>query len=278
MVIFKKTIFFILIIASILVLTLRLVNQFGGSLFPVNEKSGIKILSNPAGVPVFLNDRLVGKTPYEDQSLVAGQYRLKIDPTTTAATSSGLLVWQGRVKLSGGTLTIVNRDLAKETPAAAGEIITLEKGHGVTIISSPAGSVVEIDGKDYGTTPVALDIQSGEHIFVLKHSGYLNRSIKALVVENFNLVLNVELALSEADLSNVATPTPTQTSAVVVKNTPSGFLRVRDKGDLSGRELTRVAPGDILVLLDEQDDWDHVRLPDGSEGFVSRDYVEKKNP
>ena len=88
----------------------------------------------------------------------------------------------------------------------------------------------------------------------------------------------MDLALSEADLTTVAAPVITQTPQVIVKETPTGFLRVRDKASLSGKEIAQVKPGDSLILLEELTGWDRVRLSDGTEGFVSSTYVEKKTP
>lgn len=270
---FKKSGLFLLIILSIVVLALRLTNQFGTSIFKAGEKAGIRILSTPTGAAVYLDDKLMGKTPYEDQSLVAKEYKLKI---TTEATGSAEVAWQGKVKISGGTLAVVNRDLAKDVPSAAGEILTLDKGKGVTVLSTPTGASVEIDGKDYGVTPVLVDVKAGEHTFTMKHNSYLNRSIRAAVPDNFNLIMSVDLALSEADLTNIATLPMTQTPKVVVKATPTGFLRVREKASITSKEVGRVSPGDELILLEEGNGWDKVRLPNGTEGFVSTTYVQKK--
>lgn len=269
----KRGIFFTLVLLSVIVLALRLTNQWGASFFQANTKSGVRVLSSPSGGSVYIDDKLVGKTPYEDQSLQPKEYQFKIVQET--ATASGLFSWQGKVKLSDGTLTVINRDLTKDMASAAGEVITLEKGQGVTVISSPGGSTVEIDNKSYGVTPLSVDIPAGEHTFVLKRSSYLNRSIVAQLTDNYNLVLNVDLALSEADLTEIPAPVITQTQQIVVKDTPNGFLRIREKADLNSREIARVAPGDKLILLEEQGQWDRVRLPDGKEGFASASFLEK---
>jgi len=270
---FKKSGLFILLILSIVILALRLTNQLGTSIFKADEKAGIRVLSTPLGASLYLDDKLMGKTPYEDQSLVARGYKLKI---TTEASGAAEIAWLGKVKLSGGTLAVVNRDLAKDAPSSAGEILTLDKGKGVIILSSPSVASVEIDSKDYGTTPALVDVKAGEHTFVIKHSSYLNRSIRAQVPDNFSLTMSVDLALSEADLTNIATPPITQTPKVVVKTTPTGFLRVREKASISSKEVGRVSPGDELILLEESDGWDKVRLPNGTEGFVSTAYIEKQ--
>lgn len=263
----KKTVFVILLLVSILVLVFRFGNQLATSVFKIDQKAGVRILSTPSGAKVFIDSKEVGKTPFEEQNLSNKEYLIKIESDEGS--------WQGSIKLNGGTLSVVNRELSKDMASAAGEVLTLERGSGTTVISTPEASV-EIDGKDYGTTPVSVSIKPGEHTFALKRGNYLNRSIRATVPDNFNLTLNVDLALSEADLTNIATPVITETPKVVVKTTPTGFLRVREKADTTSKEITKVSPGDELTLLEELSGWYRVRLPSGTEGYVSTSYVEKK--
>ncbi len=262
----KKTLFFSLFLISLLVLVVRFGNQFSQYL-GVTEKSGLRVLATPQA-KVFVDSNEVGETPYENTGLASKEYDVKV--------ISGDLSWQGRVKLFRGTLTILNRELARETTSSAGEILSLEKGSGVTIISSPDGADIEIDGKVYSKTPTKIDITAGAHTFNISKGNYLKRSINVTVPENYNLILNVDLALSEADLTNINTPVITETQVVVVKSTPTGFLRVREKASVSSKEVAQVKPGDELVLLEEVTNWNRVRLPDGTEGYVSITYVEKK--
>lgn len=263
----RKWIIGILIFISLLALVVR----FGGQFYDfvrVKETAGIRVLSLPGEATVFINDQEVGKTPYQDDNQIAGAYAVRIEQAEAK--------WQGNVKLVEGVLTVVNRDLAKDVTSAAGEVLSLNKGKGVTLVSYPSEANIEIDGKFYGKTPLSIDtIASGEHSFALDKVGYLKRSIRAFVPPDYNLTLSVDLALSEADLTNIVTPPTTETAKVVVKSTPTGFLRVRDKAATSGQEIGRVSPGDELVLLEELNSWYRIRLQNGDEGYVSAAYVEK---
>lgn len=270
----KKTVFLFLLLISVLVLVIR----FGGSQFKgllgFSDKSGISVLSVPEAAQVFLDNKEVGITPFEDKNLEAKNYLLKIQKNN--------LSWQGKVNLNPGTVTVVNRELALDIASSSGEVLTLEKGRGVTIISSPTGADIEVDGKNIGKTPVTVNIDTGEHTFNISHSNYLKRSIRAKLPANYNLILTSDLALSEADLPAsrgepmITAPPVTQTPQITIKNTPTGFLRVRDKASLNGKEITQVKPGDTLFLLEELGSWDRVRLSNGTEGFVSSGYVSKK--
>ncbi|MCL4366097.1 PEGA domain-containing protein [Patescibacteria group bacterium] len=266
----KKTLVWFLVLISLAAILLRFSEKWTEIFFGIKQTSGISVLSEPSEATVYLDDKEVGKTPYENKNLESRDYTVKLQK------ERGL--WEGRIKLTAGTVAVVNRDLAYDQASSAGEILTLGSGKGITIVSSPTDSDVEIDGKSYGRTPVTADIEKGAHTILISHTNYLKRSIRVELPQDFNLTVSVNLALSEADLTDISTPVITQTAEVFVKNTPTGFLRVREKPNLNGKEIGKVAPGDTLILLEEQGAWDRVRLSNGTEGYVSSSYVEKKNP
>ncbi|MBI2019603.1 PEGA domain-containing protein [Candidatus Daviesbacteria bacterium] len=266
----KKTLIWILVLISLTALLLRFSSKWAETFLGIKQTSGISVLSQPSEAIVYLDNEEVGKTPYETKNLDVKTYTVKIQKDKA--------IWERKIQLTAGVVTVVNRDLVSDLQSGAGEILTLEKGKGITVISNPTGADVEVDGKVLGKTPLSVDLEAGEHTLLVSNTNYLKRSIRANLPPGFNLAVSVDLALSEADLTSVATPVITQTAEVSVKQTPTGFLRVRDKPNLSGKEIAQVKPGDILVLLEEQGAWDRVRLADGTEGFVSVTYVEKKKP
>lgn len=266
----KKVIIWVLILLSFIALVLRFSDKITEIVLGVRRNSGLSILSEPQDATVYLNGKEVGKTPYEDKNLDTKDYTIRLDKEGAS--------WQGKVGLTPGTVSVINRSLAYDLASSAGEILTLDRGKGLTVISNPTEADIEIDGKSYGKTPVTIDIAGGEHTILVSRANYLKRSIRANLPVNYNLVVSVDLALSEADLTTIATPVVTQTPEVLVKDTPTGFLRVRDRASLNGKEITQVKPGDKLVLLEEQGAWDRIRLSDGTEGYVSSSYVEKVEP
>lgn len=249
------------------VLFLRFSNKLAELFLGIKQTSGISVLSQPSEATVYLDGKEVGKTPFEDKNLAVKAYTVRLE--------KGEASWQGKVKLTPGTMSIVNRDLAKEKSQSAGEILTLDKGTGITVISNPSDADVEIDGQSLRKTPITININSGEHTIIVSHANFLKRSIRADLPNNFNLGVFTDLALSEADLTTISTPVITETLEVVVKQTPTNFLRVRDKPNLLGEEIARIKPGDKLILLEEQGAWDRVRLSNDTEGYVSATYVEK---
>ncbi len=264
----KKILIWVLILLSIVTLLIRFSSSIEEIVFGIRAKSGISILSNPDGATILLDGKEAGKTPYENKDLEVRETLVKIEKDNMS--------WEGKINLVAGAVTVINRDLSKDSASSAGEVLSLKRGKGMTIISSPSDADVEVDGKSVGKTPISFDVQSGEHTLTLTHANYLRRSIRAILPKGFNLLISSDLALSEADLTSISTPVITQTPQVVVKATPTGFLRVRDKASTSGKEIAQVKPGEMLILLEEQGSWDRVRLSDGTEGFVSSSYVDKK--
>ena len=264
----KKTLLLILLSLSMAALVIRFAPLGLEFFLGIKERGGISVYSTPADASVFLDGLEVGKTPFEDKDLNAGEYAIKIEKDQA--------VWEGKVNLIAGTMTVVNRELSKALASSAGEVLTLRKGRGLTVISNPNDADLEIDGQAQGKTPLSVNLASGEHTILVSHPGYLKRSSRALVPDGYNLIAAIDLALSEADLTTLTTPVINQTPQLVVKDTPTGFLRVRDKPSLSGEEIAQVKPGDTLILLEELPSWDRVRLSDGTQGYVSSAYVEKK--
>jgi len=263
----RKTVFIFFVALSALFIVIRLSSKHISDFLESSSRAGIRVESNPAG-EVFIDSQAGGKTPYQKEDLKKGDHLVEIK-------GDSALSWQGYVKLNPGTLTVVNRELSKSSTEASGEIITLEKGEGVSIISSPSGAEVSIDGIIKGKTPTLVDITPGEHQFVLTKGNFLTRSIRSVVTAGFRLNLAVDLAVSEIDLTQIPTDPISSNSSVKVLDTPTGFLRVRSKANQSSVEISRVAPGDVLTLLDEVPNWKKVKLSDGKEGYVSAQYVEK---
>lgn len=262
----KKILITVILAVSLLILIVKFASFLPRAL-GIKETAGIRVQTIPDGAEVIINGQSLGKTPFENDSLESGEINLKL---TSEAGS-----WEGKFKLGGRTITFVSRDLSKDSISSAGEILSLEEGSGVTVISSPANATVEVDGKILGQTPDTFEISSGEHTFVISHEGFINRSIKASVTEGYNLKLTVDLAAAEVE-SLAASPSPLPTTSMVrVTSTPTGFLRVRDKPSTAGEEIARVSPGDELQVIEEEGSWTKVKLPDGKEGYVSNQYITK---
>lgn len=262
----KKILFVILLVVSLGVLALRFTSNPLETILGFSSKSGIKITSNP-GARVFINDKQVGNTPYQDNNLVPGQIAIKLVSDSSS--------WQGDADLTPGTITVVNREISPSIASSSGELLTLRPGQGVIITSNPSASDVAIDNKDYGQTPLVVNnLDSGEHSFLISHAGFLKRNIRASLPDGMSLHLSTDLAVSEEDLTD-NNGLPTNLTQVTVKSTPTGFLRVRSGPSLGASEVGQVNTGDKLTLLQDLNGWSQIRSVSGLEGYVSSEYIAK---
>jgi len=269
----KKIIVSLLVFLGVIGILIRfgypiLVERLG-----LQGRAGVKIDSNPK-TQVFINGQNIATTPYQDENLKEGEYLVELKTGEATAEAK----WKGYVRLNTGTLSVVNREISGDQVNSSGEVITLESGSGVTVISTPTEATVLVDGQEKGRTPLTLSsLPAGEHQFIISHDNFLNRSIRANLVDGYNLKLNVDLALSEADLTQISSPPITSNVELTVKKTPTGFLNIRETASTNAKVVVQVKPGDTLVLLEELPNWDRVRTGDGKEGYVSSAYVEKKS-
>ncbi len=260
--------------------------------------AGLKVQTTPVSL-VFVDNVQVGQTPLE-KVYRPGEISLKIIPT---ATDSAMASYQTKVQLNAQTFTVIRRDFGPTEAQTAGEIITLEqqqnKQASLSIISSiPDAASVTLDGQPQGFTEVWIPSTTpGDHQIVVSAPGFLTRTISAKTVAGHKLIINVKLA-AQLDIAPTPTPEITATvsatpkispkitpkvtpvlgkSYVVIKDTPTGFLRVRSKPSSAGTELGQVQPGDQLPLLDSQAGWYlvEVSLPATSSGWISGQYATK---
>lgn len=97
------------------------------------------------------------------------------------------------------------------------------------------------------------------------------------------LLAIVMLAACATPAPPPAEPTPqpqpaatTAEAAVGTVRVSTSVLNVRNEPSLSGAVVTQVKKGDRLALLAPGDEWMHVRLPDGTTGYVSAGLVTRE--
>lgn len=257
--------------------------SFAGYRFYIGKAGGIgglRVVSTPTA-SVFLGDKLLGRTPYEDK-LATGDYIVKLVPegTSTAAAS-----WQGKVSLRPGVLTFVNRELGATDLSSAGEILYLEKisdkDAQVAVLTNPGGAVVSLDGQEKGAAPLLLrNLSPGDHDLAVSSSGFISRSIKVKTTDGYKLTANFQLAVAGG---SSATPSATPAASgdkgtimVVIKDTPTGWLNVRAEPSLSATVSAKVNPGEKYPLLDTNDGWYKIRYDAKNDGWISTQYADKQ--
>lgn len=250
----------------------------------------IKIVSSPEA-SVFINNVAVGKTPYEDKYKV-GDYILKLIPEGIASDTAS---WQGKIKVYRNALTFVNRELGTSDLTSAGEIFTTTKmdhpaksadtGE-IYVETEPQGAVVYLDNDEKGVSALILsDVGKGDHELSVFMPGFLRRTQKINVDAGYRVNASFKLAIDQSQ-KVVPTTSPigkestssakTKDITLVIKDTPTGFLRVREEPSVSASEEAQVKPGDKFLQLDEQNGWYKINYEDGKEGWISGEYVTKQ--
>lgn len=250
------------------------------------EKGALQVTSSPAS-EVYLNDKHIGKTPLclcqGDKMVDAGDYTVKLVPI-----SGGFEPFQHKIIITKKILTVVDRNFA-QTALAQTSIITLKQIEfknqaQISVVSFPAGADVYLDSNLVGHAPILLkNITESDHEIKVSKSGYREKSVRIRALFGYRLdsiiYLGVDPNAAKETETKEATPSATLITGgkVVIQNTPTGFLRVREKPSTTGAEVGRVNPGEEYDLLDEQNGWYQIKLKDGKTGWISGQYAKKQS-
>lgn len=283
------------IIIIVIVLALVLVGLIIKSKFFGRQGPGALQISTTPTATVFLDGTQAGITPYFDDKIKAGEHTVKLVPEST---EGNLTSWEGKVNLLPGILTSIKRTFAVNEAESSSEMITLGKAgrkdqSSLAVISIPDQAVVKLNGEPKGFTPLSLeDLAPADYQITISSSGYEEKTVSAHTIGGYKLIVNVKLAqtmegIEEATPSGATeeeaetTPTPKAQATppakpyVKVKDTPTGFLRVRMGPSTSATETAQIKPGEMYPYLDEEKDgWLKIEYKKDEEGWVSGVYVD----
>lgn len=276
----------ILVISILLIFSgIFLLIRIAAATLKTGGRGALQVTSNiKAGV--ILDNKVLGSTPLclcdEDKTLPSGTHDLKIIPEDTATPP-----FLSKVDINPGVLTAVDRTFLPGSLASY-YILTLEKkgtdDAQIFIASIPDGALVSIDTVSRGVTPFSSDISVGEHEVEIEKSGFAKKTVRIRAVKAYKLILNASLGVEGAEEEVGSTPIPTPqaspqpTAALInsirIKETPTGFLRVRSGPSTGSSEIGQVKPGETFEFVDENASWYKIVLDDGQEGWVSKTYAE----
>lgn len=246
------------------------------------KKSGIEILSYPPA-KVYIDGKEAGMTPYKNNTLTPGDKEIKL--------STGKTEWVKEIHLENGANTVINREFGKTEEEGGGYILYFEstgdsKKAGLLVSSNPDRAAVYIDDTIKGYSPIRIDnAGEGDKKLSASYPGYRSVSSFVKLVNGYQLVMEADLAKEEAinpiDLET-ANPEISSGSAqiqtgtmITIKNTETGWLRVRASADGNSAEVARVKPGEKYKMLSEVTDWYQIDLGGGKSGWVSTKYAGK---
>jgi len=258
-----------------------------------NSNGQLKVLVSPSA-SVFMDNVAVGKTPFEDKFKV-GEYLLKLIPEGNATDTAS---WQSKIKIYKNTRTYVNMELGSSDISTSGEVFTSVKmitqvkaGYGeVMVETEPQGAIVYLDNDEKGVAPVKLEnVLKGDHEISVFMPGFFRRTQKINVDPGYQVNAKFKLAIDqsqtpkieekktateEANLkeSNVDIKTRKQ---VTIKETPTGWLRVREEPNAEASESAKVNPGDKFDILGEEAGWIKIEYEKNKTGWISGQYVDR---
>jgi|SRR6185369_2528556 len=283
---------FLLISFSSLVLTFLFVLCFQYILQLRSQKGALQVTSLPES-KVYLDGKFIGQTPLckcdAADMLKSGTYTIRLVPT-----KGGLSDFQEKITISEAVLTVVDRKFAPDS-LSEGSVISLspladKKKTELLVVSLPEGSTVFLDNNEIGVTPFSFkDPTESDHVLSIKKNGYKEKVVRIRTPLGYKLTVAAYLSttteISDTTDTQVAsssaetlllspTPKPLSGKTVLILDTPTGFLRVRET--VGGGEIARVTPGEIYQYVDEQDGWLQIKLKDGQLGWISNQYAKKQ--
>lgn len=250
------------------------------------EIGALQVTSSPKST-VYINDKSVGNTPLclcdAKNMLKVGDYTIRIVPN-----SGDFEPFQRTITITPKVLTVVDRSFAQTALATASVIglttIDDKKDGQISVISFPIGANVFLDSVASGQTPVLLkNTTESDHEIKVTKDGYSDKTIRIRTVLGYKLeailYLGIDPNAANASSAPLSTPSAKVTAipnTVVISDTPTGFLRVRNTASLNGAEVAQVKPGETYNLISEQTGWYQIKLKNGTNGWISSQYATKQ--
>ena len=235
------------------------------------DKSGVEIVSKPIA-KVYINGKESGTTPYKNNTLKPGEIELKLDDRFGN-------YWERKVKLESNVTSVINWNF--DGVKDSGYILSMEKtgkDGSILVNSNPGGAMIYVDGELKTNTPAKIEnIGEGDKKLAVSFPGYKNINLIIKVVSGYQLIVDTKLEKEERVESVYSiSPIPTRLLGpkIKIKQTETGWLRVRSAANNGGTELGRALPEETYELISEENDWYQIRFS-GKPGWVSAKYAEK---
>jgi len=306
----KQKVFFIagvFLFVGLAVLVIRLVSG-------LQPKQGeLRIESQPE-VAAYLDNKSIGKTPIKKPLLKVdgGEHTLKLSSELSpslASWESKIRIVPNTV--TAVTVVLSESELTNQSDVLWMEYIGGKKAD-VVFQSDPDGAIVMVDQDMKGVTPLTLsDLQPGNHEVFVSARGYLPRTVTVKVTPGYRINTQFRLALSPGtDTTATPSPTPGATESaqisltptptgstksptgsptgkaqsqqpepkkpyVIVKDTPTGFLRLRMEPSTTATEVAKLNPGEKFTILSEESGWYELLYSPTQNGWASGQYLTK---
>jgi len=263
---------------KILILFLASVFLSGCSLSP--KKSGLEIISYPTA-KVYVNGKELGSTPYKNLDLKPGDNEIKL--------VAGAREWKKTIELQNNINTVINWQFGDDDNGSSGYILYLEKTGdkkaSLLVNVTPNKATIKIDEEVKGLSPLKVnELNNGDRQLTISYVGHKDINVFMKAISGYQLVVNAKLAEEKNKVEQIVETkdevinsglSVDQGQKVTIKETETGWLKVRELNSSSSKEVTRVNPGESYTLLDEKNDWYKIGLGNSGEGWISASYASK---
>ncbi len=265
----RKTGLFLIILISSL---------FLGGCSLSNKKSAVEINSYPVA-KVFIDGKEMGLTPYRNRTLSPGEIEVKLETNGKS--------WTKKIKLQNNISTVVDWEFGDSDENSGGYVLYLEKtgdkkNAGLMVNTNPNKCTVTVDNEVKGLSPIRIaDIGEGDRHLALSFPGHKTLDVFMKSLKEYQLVVDAVLAEDKVEVNeeeNQENPdliSAPITVKIKIKETETGWLRVRESSSSASKEITKVNPGATYPMLEESRDWYKIDLGNGQGGWISTTYGEK---
>ena len=231
---------------------------------------------------VFIDGKEAGMTPYKNVTLKPGEVAIRLEARGSQ--------WTRKVELKNNVNTVIDWEFGADSSEGGGYLLFMEKTgdekkSGLMLSASPDKAAISIDGEIKGFAPMRIDdIGQGDKQVTISFPGYKSINVFVKAIKGYQLVVEAKLVLEKVarvendDTGLVVEPviSPTEErERVRVKDTETGWLRVREASSSASREIGKINPGEEYGLLDEGQGWYKIDLSGGKIGWISARYADK---
>lgn len=227
---------------------------------------------------VYINNKEMGSTPYKNMNLKPGENEIKLVSKNNE--------WKRKVDLQNNINTVIDWQFGDDSGGDSGYILYLEKTGdkkaSLLVNTNPDKAIINIDGEVKGISPIKVnEINEGDRQLSVLFPGYKDVNVFMKAINGYQLIVDVKLAV-EKNIVEQITNTESEINnnlnkaeKVTIKETETGWLKVREASSSSGKEITRVKPGEQYTLLEEGIDWYKIDLGNNKNGWISTTYASK---
>jgi hypothetical protein len=273
----KIVYFFLTILAAVLVFSAIMF------LFIQNKGRGaLQITANP-NAKVYLDDKLIGTTPLckcdSKDMVLEGEHKLRL-----VSTSGSFDPFEQTITVNPSVLTVVDKTFQDKGLDSASIIslsqISDKKDLRISAISIPTGAKIFLDDQFKGQSPLLIEnVKESDHDLKITKDGFKDKTVRIRTIPGFKLEVLVYLGL-DPNLATASSQLPllspkSQVKKIIILETPTGFLRVRDEASLLGSEIAQVKPNETYELLNREDGWYQIKLTNGKTGWISSQYAQE---